>query len=118
MQTHILDRRRSSWGAAIALTLGLASPLAAQSRLVLPAGSVILVRTTTPLQSTSAQSGQTFETKVDQSVGVDEYTIIPEGSRIRGQITVPRRGSSPASSKSSSIRSCSPTARPCRSTAS
>jgi hypothetical protein len=90
MQTHIVDRPRSSWSAAIALILGLAAPAAAQSRLVLPAGSVILVRTTAPLQSASAQSGQTFETTVEQSVGVDEYTIIPEGSRVRGQITVAR----------------------------
>src|SRR4029078_961107 len=53
-------------------------------------GSVILVRTTAPLQSASAQSGQTFQTKVEQSVGVDETTIIPEGSRTRGQIPVAR----------------------------
>ena len=89
MHTHQLDRRRA-WSAAIALTIGLAAPAAAQSRLVLPAGSVILVHTTAPLQSASAQSGQTFETTVDQSVGVDEYTIIPAGSRIRGQVTVAR----------------------------
>jgi hypothetical protein len=90
MHTTIVDRRRSSWSAAIALTIGLAAPAAAQSRLVLPAGSVILVRTTAPLQSSTAQTGQTFETTVEQSVGVDEYTIIPEGSRVRGQITVAR----------------------------
>ena len=90
MLIHVPDRRRRSWRAAIALTIGLAAPAAAQSRLVLPAGSVILVRTTAPLQSSTAQSGQTFETTVEQSVGVDEYTIIPEGSKIRGQITVAR----------------------------
>ena len=90
MHIQVADRRRSSWGAVLALSIGLAAPAAAQSRLVLPAGSVILVRTTAPLQSASAQSGQTFETTVEQSVGVDEYTIIPEGSRIRGQITVAR----------------------------
>lgn len=89
MQTHIVGRPRATWSAAIALTLGLAASASAQ-RLVLPAGSVILVRTTSPLQSAAAQSGQTFETTVEQSVGVDETTIIPEGSRIRGQITVAR----------------------------
>jgi hypothetical protein len=41
-------------GALLALTFA-AAPMAAQSRVVLPAGSVILVRTTTPLQSASAQ---------------------------------------------------------------
>lgn len=90
MKTHILDRHRATLSAAIALTIGLATPAAAQSRLVLPAGSVIIVRTTAPLQSASAQSGQSFETTVDQSIGVNEYTIIPSGSRVRGQITVAR----------------------------
>ena len=90
MHTFQVDHRRRAWSAAVALSLGLAAPAAAQSRLVLPAGSVILVRTSAPLQSTSAQTGQTFETTVDQSVGMDEYTIIPQGSRIRGQITVAR----------------------------
>ena len=79
-------------------TRGTRGPAAAQSRLVLPAGSVILVRTTAPLQSASAQSGQTFETTVDQSVGVDEYTIIPAGAGSAGRSPsrVPRRGSSRA----------------------
>ena len=90
MHRHRVDHRSRAWSAAIALTIGVAVPAAAQSRLVLPAGSVILVHTTAPLQSTSAQTGQTFETTVDQSVGVDEYTIIPAGSRIRGQVTVAR----------------------------
>ena len=76
---------------AAALALGLAAtPLAAQSRVVLPAGSVILVRTTTPLQSATAKTGQTFETTVSETVGVDEYSVIPEGSKIRGVVSVAR----------------------------
>jgi peptidoglycan hydrolase-like protein with peptidoglycan-binding domain len=85
--------RRGHGRAAIAaaLALGLATtPLAAQSRVVLPAGSVILVRTTTPLQSATAQTGQTFETTVSETVGVDEYSVIPEGSKIRGVVSVAR----------------------------
>lgn len=76
--------------AAVALALGFAaaSPASAQSRVVLPAGSVIIVRTTSPLQSASARTGQTFETTVEESVGVDEYNAIPAGSRIRGSITM------------------------------
>ena len=76
--------------AALALALGFAaaSPAYAQSRVVLPAGSVILVRTTSPLQSASARTGQTFETTVEESVGVDEYNAIPAGSTIRGSITM------------------------------
>jgi peptidoglycan hydrolase-like protein with peptidoglycan-binding domain len=64
-----------------------ASGLAAQGRIALPEGSVILVRTTAALQSASAQVGQTFETTVIETVGVDEFTVIPQGSRIRGTMT-------------------------------
>jgi peptidoglycan hydrolase-like protein with peptidoglycan-binding domain len=64
-----------------------ASGLSAQTRLVLPEGSVIIVRTTTPLESSTAKVGQTFETAVDDTVRVDDYTAIPAGSRIRGTVT-------------------------------
>jgi hypothetical protein len=57
---------------------------------VLPAGTVILVRTSTALDSRTAQVGQTFETTVDQDVGVDAYNVVPSGSRIRGTITLAR----------------------------
>ena len=84
--------RRTSWTVALALIAAstTASTAQAQSRVVLPAGSVILVRTTTPLQSASAQNGQTFETTVVENVGVDEYTIIPAGSKIRGVVSLAR----------------------------
>jgi hypothetical protein len=49
-----------------------------------------MVRTTGPLQSASAQAGQSFVTNVDESVGVDEYTVIPAGSRIRGVVSLAR----------------------------
>jgi peptidoglycan hydrolase-like protein with peptidoglycan-binding domain len=64
-----------------------ASGLSAQTRLVLPAGSVIIVRTSTPLESATARSGQTFESVVADTVLVDDYTAIPGGSRIRGVVT-------------------------------
>jgi peptidoglycan hydrolase-like protein with peptidoglycan-binding domain len=75
---------------AIALSLFAASALSAQSR-VLPEGSVIIVRTATPLQSGSAQVGQSFGTFVVDTVRVDDYTVIPAGSRIRGTITMVQR---------------------------
>ena len=75
---------------SLVLAFASASTTAAQSRVVLPAGSVVLVRTTTPLQSASAQVGQTFDTNVEESIGVDEYTVIPAGSRIRGSIAAVR----------------------------
>lgn len=70
-------------GAVVALALGAAATLPAQAR-VLPAGSVIIVRTASPIQSNTAKQGDAFETTVEESVGVDEFTIIPSGSRIRG----------------------------------
>jgi hypothetical protein len=78
--------RRALW--SIALAIVTASGASAQSRVVIPAGSVILVRTTTPLESSTAKVGQTFETTVEESVGVNEYAAIPAGSNIRGTITV------------------------------
>ena len=59
----------------------------AQGRVILPQNSVIIVRTTTALESGSLRQGQTFETIVEDTVGIDGYTVIPEGSRIRGVVT-------------------------------
>jgi peptidoglycan hydrolase-like protein with peptidoglycan-binding domain len=79
---------RAAWGAA---TLVLAASSAqAQTRYTLPTGTVILVHTQTQLQSNTATQGQTFETVVDETVGVDNYTLIPSGSRIRGVISYVR----------------------------
>ncbi|MEO8333968.1 MAG: peptidoglycan-binding domain-containing protein [bacterium] len=87
-RTFELVSRRILW--SMALTFATASTAAAQTRIVLPAGTVLIGRTTTALQSANAQAGQTFETTVDESVGVDDYTAIPAGSRIRGVVTVAR----------------------------
>jgi peptidoglycan hydrolase-like protein with peptidoglycan-binding domain len=73
------------WGLFLALLL--VSGLSAQTRLVLPEGSVIIVRTSSPLESATAKVGQTFETVVADTVRVDNYTVIPAGSRIRGVVT-------------------------------
>jgi len=64
-----------------------ATALSGQGRIVLPEGSVVIVRTTTPLESSTAQPGQTFETIVSEEVAADEYAVIPAGSRIRGVVT-------------------------------
>lgn len=87
MQGISIAKSRFTLG-SIALALAAASSVSAQSRIVLPAGSVIIVRTTAPLRSATAKTGQTFETTVEEAVGIDEYTVIPAGSRIRGGVTV------------------------------
>jgi peptidoglycan hydrolase-like protein with peptidoglycan-binding domain len=71
----------------LVLTLLSATALGAQTRVVLPEGSVIIVRTTTPLESSTARVGQTFETTVEEAIGADNYVVIPAGSRIRGTVT-------------------------------
>ncbi|MDP9202259.1 MAG: peptidoglycan-binding protein [Gemmatimonadota bacterium] len=72
---------------ALFLTLLAVPGLSAQTRLVLPEGSVIIVRTSSPLESATAKVGQTFETVVADTVRVDNYTAIPAGSQIRGVVT-------------------------------
>ena len=61
--------------------------LPAQARIVLPEGTVIVVRTSSPLESATAKAGQTFETVVVDTVRVENFTVIPAGSRIRGVVT-------------------------------
>ena len=85
-KTLLPQLRRAAWGAAVAV-IATSSAAVAQSR-ILPAGTVIFVRTTTPLQSSAVKTGQTFETNVEESIGVDEYTVIPSGSKIRGLVTM------------------------------
>ena len=85
---HIKLHRFRKTALGVGLAFVSASAASAQSRVVLPAGSVIIVRTTAPLQSATAKSGQTFETNVEGSVGVDEYTVIPAGSKIRGVVSL------------------------------
>ncbi len=74
--------------AMLTATVGVlaASAASAQSRVVLPAGTVIIVRTNSALQSATAKTGQTFTTNVEESIGVDEFTVIPAGSKIRGVV--------------------------------
>src|SRR5215208_1450540 len=74
-------------GAAISLS---AAQVSHAQRVVLPTNSVIIVRTQTALESSTATQGMTFETVVEDTVGVDNYTVIPEGSRIRGVVTYVR----------------------------
>jgi peptidoglycan hydrolase-like protein with peptidoglycan-binding domain len=82
---------RTKWltaGTWSLLFMLLAAPaIRAQSRIVLPEGTVIIVRTSSALESATAKVGQTFETVVVDTVRVESYTVIPSGSRIRGVVT-------------------------------
>ena len=63
------------------------SGVAAQTRVVLPEGSVIVVRTSSALESATAKAGDAFQTVVVDTVRVDNYAVVPAGSRIRGVVT-------------------------------
>jgi peptidoglycan hydrolase-like protein with peptidoglycan-binding domain len=80
-------KNRTAIATFAALALG-AAPAASQSRIALPAGTVIIVRTQTALQSASAKAGQIFETVVEESVGLNDLNVIPAGSKIRGVVAV------------------------------
>jgi len=67
--------------------MALSATAVEAQRAVLPEGSVIIVRTTAPLESATLRTGQTFETIVADTVQADNYTLIPAGSRIRGVVT-------------------------------
>jgi peptidoglycan hydrolase-like protein with peptidoglycan-binding domain len=82
--TRTKSLARGMW--TLPLTLLAVSEVRSQ-RLVLPEGSVIIVRTSGPLESSTAKVGQTFETVVVDTMRVDNYTVIPAGSRIRGIVT-------------------------------
>ena len=95
----IRNRIAKSGTLGLALMLGSSGVLEAQNRLVLPRGAVIIVRTATPIESSSARVGQTFYTNILDSLGIDGYTVIPAGSRIRGVV----RTVTPASRSQSGV---------------
>src|SRR6266702_203998 len=86
--TVYTSRTKLLTGGALSLSLALlAAPIAfAQTRVALPAGTVIIVRTTSALESSTAKVGQNFETVVVDTIRVDNYTAIPAGSHIRGVV--------------------------------
>jgi peptidoglycan hydrolase-like protein with peptidoglycan-binding domain len=82
---------RYSMSRALAVAAGVAMLGAGREanaqRVVLPEGTVVIVRTSTALQSATAKTGETFETVVVDTVRVENYTVIPAGSRIRGVVS-------------------------------
>ena len=76
-----------SAGLTAALLLTLALPASSQ-RPVLPAGSVITVKTTSALQSSTMTQGDMFDTVIEEDVVVDQMALIPAGSRVRGVVAL------------------------------
>jgi peptidoglycan hydrolase-like protein with peptidoglycan-binding domain len=84
---HSTGRILSRAAIGAAMSVFAFSSALAQNGLVLPAGTVIMVRTQTALESSNVRVGQTFDTVVQDVVDVNNYTVIPSGSHIRGSIT-------------------------------
>lgn len=74
-------------GVAVAAVLLCASTLDAQTRVILPEGTVLTVRTQNIIDSRTANVGDVFETAVTDPVSVDGFTVIPANSRIHGVVT-------------------------------
>ena len=68
-------------------------PVQAQQRLV-PEGTVLTVRSETPLHSATVSVGDQFITSVMDPVRIDGLTVIPAGSRIEGSVSLARRATS------------------------
>ena len=65
----------------------LVVPAAAASNAVLPAGTVIRMRSLTELHSNSNKTGEQFDVEVAEDVLVNGVVVIPRGSIGRGEVT-------------------------------
>lgn len=63
------------------------SPARSASTVTLPAGTLITVRTTTPIDTESSKVGDEFEAILDESLVSEGRTVIPEGADVTGMIT-------------------------------
>jgi peptidoglycan hydrolase-like protein with peptidoglycan-binding domain len=81
-------------GVAGLAALATGAPLTAQQRVLVPEGTVLTVRTDTPLNSETARVGQPFSTTVTEGLGVEGLMVIPTGSSVDGRITLARRATS------------------------
>jgi peptidoglycan hydrolase-like protein with peptidoglycan-binding domain len=98
MKSHASGHGRASvWttlGVAGLAALATGMPLSAQQRVLLPEGTVLTVRTETPLNSQTARVGQALSTTVTEGVDVEGMMVIPEGTSIDGRVTLARRATS------------------------
>ncbi len=61
-------------------------PPPAPTTVEVPAGTTLQVRLAQPLSSKTSQSGQTFETILENDLVVDGQLVAPEGSRVMGKV--------------------------------
>ncbi|PSH03341.1 MAG: hypothetical protein CXZ00_12760 [Acidobacteria bacterium] len=68
-----------------------AAPVEQPKPIVLPAGTVLTVKTSEALSSKDSQSGQTFHGSLAQSVSVGEKTALPAGSDVVGTVVTAKK---------------------------
>ena len=61
-------------------------PKPAPQPIVVPAGTALTIRTTSPLGSKTSQAGQTFLATLAQPVGVDGKPALPAGTTVSGTV--------------------------------
>jgi len=81
---------RNGTGAAC-LAVFIAVNALAYDQVTVPAGTVIELQTSSPLDSGNAQQGDTFSTTVRRSISVNGVQVIPQSSSVDGRVTEVRR---------------------------
>jgi hypothetical protein len=61
----------------------------------IPEGTSLNVRLTQPVSSASAHSGDSFDASLDDPIVVDEQTLLPHGSHVRGRVLDAKPSSGP-----------------------
>jgi hypothetical protein len=70
----------------------VSTPAPAPPPLVLPAGTVLTVRTTNAIEAKSAEAGQTFQAVLAQPVTYHGHTAIPADATVTGTIVSAKQG--------------------------
>src|SRR6185436_1400231 len=70
---------------------GTTSEVQNPSRVTIPAGTRLLVRTDTPINSSSARPGDRFTGTLETNVQLDDVTVAPRGTTVHGRLIESRR---------------------------
>ncbi|MEK6322292.1 MAG: peptidoglycan-binding protein [Acidobacteriota bacterium] len=81
------ERRMVSGVLSLLLILVLGAPALSQRLVTVPAGTVVPLRIDTALSSNSSRVGERFTATVFQSVVIDSRTVLPERSKVEGNVT-------------------------------
>ena len=72
-------------------TAGAASEVQNPNRVTIPAGTRLLVRTDSPINSSNARPGDRFTGSLETNVQLDDVTVAPRGTTVHGRLIESRR---------------------------